>query len=519
VVPAAHLGGLEDRVAPRLRSLADGEIVSRIWARDHTVWRADPAEISNRLGWLDAPERSREAILDLERFAAEAAGEGLTHVVLLGMGGSSLAAEVLGRTFGTRGGLRLAVLDSTHPDAIGMLERAVPLDRSLFLVSSKSGTTIETRSHMAYFLDLIGDPRRFVAITDPGSPLEEAATASGFRAVFRAQDDVGGRYSALTAFGLVPAALMGVPLGALLEGALAAQGECRLEDPARNSGAWLGAVLGEAVLAGRDKVTMAEVRPTLDPEVLPAPRAFGSLEPLGAWAEQLFAESTGKDGTGIIPVDGEPLGPPESFGDDRLFLTLSAPPLGLEPWVALPYQEPEELGRAFFTLEYATAIAGHVLGIQPFDQPNVQEAKDRTAEVLERGAVPDERPGDLDALLTQARPGDYVAIQAFVAPEDALMGRLRAARFRIRDHVRVATTLGLGPRFLHSTGQLHKGGPDSGVFVQVVQEPSSDRRIPGERFTFGELIAAQAAGDLAALRARGRRASRVRLDDLLGWSA
>jgi len=337
-------------------------------------------------------------------------------------------------------------------------------------------------------------------VTDPGTPLEADAEAAGFRAVVRAAPDVGGRYSALTAFGLLPAALIAADLEALLESGAEAAAACggSVGIPA-NPGAVAGAILGEAVAAGRDKLTL---------------RIAGPVAALGAWIEQLVAESTGKDGTGIIPVADEP-GDPRT-APDRLFVALGdeTPP---EPWVRLPLGVPEDLGAAFFVLELATAVAGHVLGIHPFDQPDVQAAKDRTEEVLAAGEVPAEPPGDLDELLGSVGLGDYVAIQAFVGPDPGLGQRLRAARGRIGTGLGVATTLGYGPRYLHSTGQLHKGGPASGVFVQVVEEPEEDRPIPGRPFTFGRLITAQAAGDLAALRERGRRAARVPLEALVAW--
>jgi transaldolase/glucose-6-phosphate isomerase len=492
---------LQEAVNARLHRIDEEQVVPRIWARDHTVWRDEPAEIADRLGWLTAPHASRRLVTDLRGFAQEAAADGLTHVVLLGMGGSSLAPEVLRATLGVAPGmLDLRVLDTTHPDAIAAVERDVPLDRTLFVVSSKSGTTLETRSHMDFFLEQVGDAGRFVAVTDPGTPLEADALARGFRRVVTAQPDVGGRYSALTAFGLVPAALTGADLEALLESAAGAAAECggavRTE---ANPGAVLGAILGVSALAGRDKLTLS----------LPV-----ELAAVGAWVEQLVAESTGKGGAGIVPVDGEP--PGGAYGDDRLFLSLGPPP-GLEPWARVEMAGPAELGGAFFVLEFATAVAGHVLAIHPFDQPDVQSAKDRTAEILAGGEIPEEPPGDLDALLATVRPGDYVAIQAFVAPSQASWRDLQSARARIRDRLRVATTLGYGPRYLHSTGQLHKGGPNTGVFVQVVDEPTEDRPVPGRPYTFGRLIAAQAVGDLAALRDRGRRVARVTREALVAW--
>jgi transaldolase / glucose-6-phosphate isomerase len=491
---------LQDAVDARLRRMAEEGIVGRMWARDHTVWREDPTEIADRLGWLTAPHVSRALIPELKALAQEAAAEGLTHVVLMGMGGSSLAPEVLRASLGVGpGGLDLRILDSTHPAAIAAVEDEVPLDRTLFMVSSKSGTTLETRSHMAYFLDRTGDPRRFVAVTDPGTSLE--ADAARFRRVFPAQPDVGGRYSALTAFGLLPAALIGADVEALLgsgaEAAAACGGSIGIH---ANPGAVAGAVLGEAAAAGRDKLTLRIAEPAAA---------------LGSWIEQLVAESTGKDGTGIVPVAEEPGNPGPA--PDRLFLALGevTPP---EPWLRLPLGSPEDLGAAFFVLEFATAVAGSVLRIQPFDQPDVQAAKDRTEEVLAAGEIPSEPPADLDEVLDSVRPGDYVAIQAFVGPDPALRDGLDEVRGRIGTAMTVPTTLGYGPRYLHSTGQLHKGGPDTGVFVQVVEEPGEDRPIPGQPFTFGRLLAAQAAGDLVALRERGRRIGRVPVEALLAWT-
>jgi transaldolase/glucose-6-phosphate isomerase len=487
-------------VRTRLQGLADDDVVARIWARDHTVWKDDPTEIADRLGWLEAGERSPRGLADIRGFAEEARGNGFRHAVLLGMGGSSLAPEVVTATHRSAG---LTVLDTTHPDAVARLEREIPLRDTMFLVSSKSGTTIETRSHMAHFLDLVKDATHFVAITDPKTPLEEAATELGFRRTFAAPPDVGGRYSALTVFGLVPAALAGVDPEEVLDPAREAAASCgpdvAIED---NPGAVLGAALGEAALAGRDKATMS----------------FGeSLAPLGPWLEQLLAESTGKEARGVLPVDGEPPAAPEVYGADRLFVTTP----GVEapgPSVELPLRGVADLGWAFFVMEFATAVAGSILGINPFDQPDVQSAKDRTAEVLGAGHVPDEAPGAVGALLETVRPGDYVAIQAFIDPGGATARHLPEMRARLRDRLGVATTLGFGPRYLHSTGQYHKGGPNTGVFLQLFEEPEEDRAVPGKDFTFGRLIAAQAAGDLAALREGGRRVGRVSVEDLLSWN-
>lgn len=496
------LGELESAVQARLGQLAGQKVIERIWARDHTVWGDDPREIADRLGWLDAVDRSRGDLDEIRGFVREVRGDGLTHSLLMGMGGSSLAAEVIRRTFYSSEppAFDLAVLDTTHPDALARMEAQVPLDRALFVASSKSGTTIETRSHLAYFHQRLPSGSHFAAVTDPGSPLEEEGSRLGFRRVFRAPSDVGGRYSALTVFGLLPAALVGVDPELLLVEAARALTQCgpdvAIEE---NPAAVLGAVMGEAALAGRDKLTF----------LLPQ-----DLAPFGAWLEQLVAESTGKGGTGIVPVDDEPR--TGRYGEDRLFLAIGERP-DLSPSVTVPFRRLPELGGLFFVFELAVAIAGVILRINPFDQPNVQEAKDRTAEALSSGSIEPEPLGDLADLLREVRPGGYVAIQAFVDPTPEAWEKLQAARGRILNRLGVATTLGFGPRYLHSTGQLHKGGPPTGVFVQVFQKPKEDRAIPGVPYTFGQLIAAQASGDLAALRSRGRPVVRVEMEHLLAW--
>jgi hypothetical protein len=392
------------------------------------------------------------------------------------------------------------VLDSTHPDALVELEEDIPLDRTLFVASSKSGTTIETRSQLSYLRSVVGDPKRFVAVTDPDTPLAQLAATEGFRRTFTAIPDVGGRYSALTVFGLLPAALIGADVDAILREAGDAAAVCGGgHRAAANPGAALGAVMGEAAILGRDKLVL---------------RAGDGMGPLGAWIEQLVAESTGKEGTGIVPVDLEPEG---AAGPDRLGLGLgdASPP---EPWARLPLAGSLSVGAAMFVLEFATAVAGYVLGVHPFDQPDVQSAKDRTAEALRRDDAGPEPSADIDALLGELRPGDYLAIQAFVPPSDTTWRVLQEARGRLGKRTGAATTLGYGPRYLHSTGQLHKGGPPNGVFLQVLSEPREDRHVPGEPFTFGRLFRAQADGDVAALRERGRPVSRVALEALESWS-
>jgi glucose-6-phosphate isomerase len=495
---------LDERVEQRLADMAATNVIDRIWARDHTVWKPDPTEIADRLGWLTVAAAMREHVEDLTTFANAAAGEGFTNVLLLGMGGSSLAPEVLRITLGVApGALDLTALDTTHPTAIISAREELDLSKTLFIVASKSGSTVETLSHMAYFLTL-ADPGQFVAITDPGSSLEKTAKGRGFRRVFLNPPDIGGRYSALSYFGLVPAALIGADLEGTIEEADYIAGACRV-GPTENPGARLGAFLGEAALGGRDKLTL-----------FARAEEYGTF---GAWVEQLIAESTGKEGKGVLPIVGEDLGKPDLYGDDRVFVSLGRDErldeLAEAGHPVFAIEGVPSLGREFFRWEFATAVAGHVLDINPFDQPNVAEAKQATQKILEEG--PGEDPGfdDLGAILKEIRPGDSVAILAFLDPNPETSMRLEKARHEIRDRSHVATTVGFGPRYLHSTGQLHKGGPATGVFIQVVDGyREDDLAIPGAPYTFGTLIDAQALGDLRALRKRGRRVARVKLDAL-----
>jgi transaldolase / glucose-6-phosphate isomerase len=446
-----------------------GGIAERIWAYDASLWTGSDED--RWLGWLDVVERMRPHVGELSAFVDVAAGQ-FDDTVLLGMGGSSLAPEVLRRAFGADS---LHVLDTTHPEAIRRLERELDLERTLFVASSKSGSTVETRSHLEYFWQRTGgNGPQFAAVTDPGSALEQLANERGFHAVFAGEPAIGGRYSALSMFGIVPAALIGVDLERFLSVAAEMTAACRGENG--NPGLELGLRLGEGWREGRDKVCVDET-----------PNGFG------LWAEQLLAESTGKQGKGLVPAPGEPPdGPDRQRGEVEL-------------------SDPYDLAAEFYRWEFATAVAGHVLGINPFDQPDVQAAKDKTNEVLAAGE-PDVSPrGSLDDLLGQAREGDYVCIQAFVDPAregelDPLLERARATG--------CVVTHGLGPRYLHSTGQLHKGGPNTGLFVQVVDETGDEISIPGRDFGFARLIRAQAAGDLAALEERGRRAIRLRLEEL-----
>jgi len=539
---------LERAIQRRLADWDAAAVAERLWNRDGTLWAAagtDPAELAAWLGWLDLPDQG-EQVATYQRLAREVMADGYRRAAVLGMGGSSLAPELFSRVFGDAlggpsadaGGLELRILDSTHPDAVRGFREWAQSARTLFCVSSKSGSTTEPNAFHAAMADF-APALDFVAITDPGSSLADAARAQEFRAIVDGQPDVGGRYSALSAFGLVPAALHGVDLDGLLAHAASMAAACRA--PAgTNPGLHLGATIGEAARGGRDKLT-----------ILTTPR----LAAFGDWVEQLVAESTGKHGTGIVPVVGERLAAAEAYGMDRCFVVITLADdvdepllrraadlaeLG-HPVVHLTLAEPLAVGAEFVRWEVATAAAGIVLGIDPFDQPNVQESKDATKELLEAyrasGTLPGSGPivsgdgiaayldpaafGDapvsVDAamrlLLENVRPGDYLALLAYLPSDPATEELLQRVRAAIRDALGVATTLGFGPRFLHSTGQLHKGGPDSGVFLQITGEPRRDLPIPGWKESFGILVAAQALGDLASLQRRGRRALRLHLSD------
>jgi glucose-6-phosphate isomerase len=450
------------------------ELLDRIWERDPTVWTG--GDEAKWLGWLDEPVRMQERVGELEQFADAVAEEGLDAVVLLGMGGSSLGPEVIRRTFGVES---FHVLDTTHPQAIRALEASIDVESTLFIVSSKSGSTIETRSHADYFWEKTG--RRgsaFAAVTDPGSELEELAREREFRAVFAGEPTIGGRYSVLSSFGILPAAVMGVDIARLLANAQRMVEACRKEDG--NPGYELGRCFGLAWQEGRDKLCIEETD--------------GGF---GLWAEQLVAESTGKDGKGLIPAPGE-----SPAGDDRQ---------PGEVHVADPYA----LGGEFFRWEFAVAVAGHYLQINPFDQPDVQAAKDKTNEVLASKDDPELEPeGSLEELVGEAQERDYFCVQAFIPPNEENDRRIGDVVAKLRRRTGLVVTHGYGPRYLHSTGQLHKGGPNTGLFLQVVDDTAEELPIPGRKFGFGRLIRAQAAGDYESLKDRGRRVARVRLEDL-----
>ncbi len=539
------LGAYGTGVSKRLAALDKDEFVFRLWREDPSLWTSDApgqAAVKNALGWLHVAEKMEECLDDLSRFVGEVRAAGFRHVVHMGMGGSSLAPLVLERTVPRpKDGLPLTVLDTTDPATILAVERSVPLAETLFIVASKSGTTAEPAAFGEYFYAKVqaikGDRagENLVAITDPGTPLVTQGKERRYRRVFLNFPDIGGRYSALSYFGLVPAALAGVDVAGLLDRALHMAHACAACCPAPdNPGVALGAVLGELARQGRDKVTLLVSDPAAT---------------LGLWLEQLMAESTGKNGTGLLPVAVEPIGDPSAYGRDRLFAYLRLGAAGNaavergvaalaasgHPVVTIQMDGPLDLGQEFFRWEIATATAGAILGINPFDQPNVQESKDNTNRLLgvveTRGRLPDEHPAlvegplslytdaasdptvaaALGRFLSQARPGDYVALMAYLTERPETDKALRTLRARLRDGTHLATTLGYGPRFLHSTGQYHKGGPNTGLFLQLTADDGEDAAIPGAPYTFGVFKRAQALGDLEALHKHGRRAIRIHL--------
>ena len=538
---------LEAAVSATLREWTEQGRIERLWARNATLWTG--ADEASWLGWLEVVDEQLRRIDSLERIAEDVRRAGFTHILLLGMGGSSLCPEVLRMTFGKLPGWpELSVLDSTDPAQVRTCEARVDLGRTLFIVSSKSGTTLEPNIFKQHFFErvkeVVGSGKggdRFIAITDPGSKLEHVARADGFRHIFFGLPSIGGRYSALSDFGMAPAALMGLDVARLLGTARTMARACAARSAEENPGTMLGVTLGVLATRGRDKVTLV---------------ASPGIHDLGAWLEQLLAESTGKAGKGLIPVDRESLGLAEVYGRDRLFVYLrlhSAPDAAQDramasleaagqPVVRIEIPEPYQIAAEFFRWEFATAVAGTILGINPFDQPDVEASKVATRRLTDEfektGRLPAETPiletegirvfadprnaaelagggrtlaGVLRAHLGRIRPGDYAALLAYVEMTTAHEAALQGIRTRVRDRYRAATCLGFGPRFLHSTGQAYKGGPNTGVFLQVTCDDAQDLPVPGQRYTFGVVKAAQARGDLAVLAERGRRALRVHL--------
>lgn len=538
------LGNSQTVLSDALQRAEREQFVRRIWAKDATLWKSSEADqkiINNSLGWLPVPRFVSERIDEIEAFAREVRAEGFTHLMLLGMGGSSLCPEVFRRTFGSTDGFpELLVLDTTDPDTITNFESHIDLATTLFIVSSKSGSTIEPLSFYKYFFDRVRSVKghwageNFIAITDPGTLMERIAREASFRRIFLNPADIGGRYSALSYFGMLPAALMGCDVREMLQRTLSAMSLLDASVPAEaNDALRLGCALASMAQLRRDKLTLV---------------ASSEISSVGLWIEQLVAESTGKEGKGVIPVALETPGPPDAYGIDRIFVAISVGQL--EPAHELRLREmesaghpvirrilsgPLDLGAEFFIWEFATAVAGAILEINPFDQPNVQESKDNTNSLLEEfkqnGALPEQVLNASDDGLkiygakTQAattaeiisehlatvKAGDYIALLAYIRETDEHEELLQAIRLRLRDRFHVATTTGYGPRFLHSTGQLHKGGPDSGVFIQLTCEAKVDLPIPGEPYTFGILRQAQALGDFSALEKHGRRAIRIHL--------
>lgn len=515
--------------------LTENNIITRIWDHDHTVWKSDPTEITNRLGWLDISERLQTEVGRLTKLKNQLILEGYTQILLLGMGGSSLAPEVFAETFGTEESrLKLAVLDSTDPGAVLAQVTGRDYEKTLFIVSTKSGGTVETLSFFKFFynqvMDVVGKDQageHFIAITDPGSKLETLAAEFDFRGIFLNDPNIGGRFSVMSYFGLVPAALVGLDVEVLLDRAISMALACNANlSVEQNPGALLGAILGALALVGRDKVTFV---------------VSTEIARFGDWVEQLIAESSGKEGKGILPVVGEILGAPEVYGDDRVFVhlrlgdnTSHIPALqelanAGHPVLHLQLKDKYELGAQFFVWEFATAIASYFLEINPFDQPNVESAKilarkmvtqyEKTGKLPKAASAP--LKGDtLSKFMGEPAPGSYLSLQAYVTPTPEAEALLQAIRLKLRDTYKIATTLGFGPRFLHSTGQLHKGDAGKGYFIQITSLPTKDLPIPdkpGEALSamsFQTLKMSQALGDAAALEEAGRKLLRLNISNL-----
>ncbi len=513
-------------VGPTLEMVRRNHVVDRLWKKDHLLWKPEPKEIADRLGWLTVHDQMRRELNNLLRCVSVAKDRNISDVVLLGMGGSSLGPEVLRTSFGSQKGYpRFWVLDSTVPGWVRQVTKAITPARTLFLVASKSGGTIEVMSLFAHFWDLVTKTKynqggkQFVAITDPGTSLEIVAHDHGFEQTFLNPSDIGGRYSVLSLFGLVPAALLGLDIPRLLDRAAGMAERCRIQTTVElNPGAYLGVVMGSLAKAGCDKVTVV---------------ASSSLNTFGLWVEQLLAESTGKEGIGLIPVAQEPVLRPTDYGPDRFFIYLKlkgeknadldrrvrALLQARHPVLQLDLHDRYDLAAEFFRWEFATAIAGHVLGIHPFNQPNVQESKDNTNRVLwtfqMEGRLPEQANSSPNhvarSCFSHLRTGAYVSLLAYTTPSRSFEAAVRRLRKVLVSRFRVATTFGYGPRYLHSTGQLHKGGPKTGIFLQLVDQMPPGVAIPGKCFSFGTLAQAQAAGDLESLHARHLFAVRIQL--------
>lgn len=539
-----ELGSLADAVSERVKQLESEDYVNRFYAKDASLWTDDPKkqeEVGNRMGWLSAPQKGDTIVPELIMFASQVKSAGFTHALLIGMGGSSLASEVISLIFQDQApGLKISILDSTDPDQILQAALDHPTSSTLFIISSKSGTTAEVKALFNYFWERarlsLGDKAsdHFIAITDPGTPLEELAIEHKFRKIFQADPNVGGRYSALTAFGLVPASLLGIDVLRLISSASWMADECAANKPyGRNPGLVLGAIIGEAALHGKDKLTIIA-----DPEI----------SPFGAWLEQLIAESSGKQGKGILPIDGEVPAKPDIYGKDRLFVYFrrsgkydQEQKLLLQAGHPVLNQNLEDdyaLGSEFFKWEFAIATACAIIGVDAFDQPDVQDSKTRTVNKInyyqKHHSFQEDSPiltdhgvsvggnivsgdGQLTDLVGEAldsvKPGDYIAVNAYLARDTNNETTLQALRSWAREKTHSATTLGFGPRFQHSTGQLHKGGENNGMFLVITSKPKRDIEIPEEGLSFGAMEHGQALGDMEALENRDRKVLHIHLDD------
>jgi len=519
--PVLNMPSLVNKMKKTLRDFEEKDIVNRIWHFDHTVWKPQPEEVSDRLGWLNIIDFMQDKVSELQEFAEEIKNSNFHHVVLLGMGGSSLGPEVLNRIFGSAPGFpKFITLDSTHPGAILALDRIIEPRHTLFLVSSKSGTTMETMSLYEYYFSRVvaetGEAQvgaNFIAITDQDTPLHRLAEKKQFRRVFINPSNIGGRYSVLSYVGMVPAALIGIDIRNLLKTASKMQESCApCVDIFENPGAWLGTLLGLAALRRHDKLTFV-FSPTIN--------SFGH------WIEQLLAESTGKERKGIIPIINEPRGKMEWYSWDRIFVYLRLKgddnrstdsfiekvEVSGFPVIQFEIGDQIDLGAEFFRWEMATAISGIILGINPFDQPDVESTKKAAREALSilssRGKLPAVKSRDICSLFARCKAGDYLALMLFLKPSPALEKAISQLRRRILEKYHIATISGYGPAYLHSTGQLHKGGPPSGLFLQITGGIRKDIPVPGQNTTFGALTEAEAIGDFQALKARRRRIVRI----------
>ena len=540
------LGKYSEVVDETTSKIKSEKIVERIWQKDYTIWKDDPTEISNRLGWLDCVDVTRRSFKEINSFVDEVRAERFTHALLMGMGGSSLTPEVFRLSFGVKEGyLDLAVLDSTHPEAVKDFSNKLDIEKTLFIVSTKSGGTVETISFMKYFyteaVKKLGKEKagnKFIAITDPGSGLEAMAKDLNFRKIFLNDPDIGGRFSALSLFGAVPAALIGVDINKFFAKAEKMVNECKLQDVYKNSGAMIGVIIGTLANEGVDKLTIL---------------SSSQIKYFGAWLEQLIAESTGKDGKGILPVDLEPISSIENISRDRVFVHFKLESDSSDdetknkiknagfPFIELTLNDVYDLAGEFFRWEFATAIAGNVLSVQPFDQPNVESAKVVAKEMMkeyqQKGELPKLSPslemgnikvfGDLQSknifeaintFVARAEKGKgYISIHAYLKPDDKTWHALQYFRSKIINEYQATVTLGYGPRFLHSTGQLHKGDGGNGLFIQLVAADAEDLPIPANagdeksEITFGTLVNAQSLGDRQALIDNGRDVLRLEL--------